>query len=349
MHIDTLLKPISEANTCGDDLSFSNEFDWLQKMRKEDDPTLDQGAWVRDLKVADWPGVQTLATDLLINRTKDLRVAGWLTEALARNDGFSGLAFGLRFCGRLCELYWDQIHPLPDDGEFEQRIGNLIWLLSQTKQLCQDIPIISSDNRHFGRQTIEVARSRQAPHDSGREETTHCAPSLDQINKCVQGTPREFLMNTLAQAQDALTALAELQGTVDERLGDDGPGFVDARQSMEGTIHLINRLCQERGFQSVETTTIEPVTASTSSSAPTPNASGQITSRAHAINQLRLVADYFRKTEPHSPVAYLADKAAHWGDIPLHVWLRAVVKDQGTLGHIEELLGITPLVQSQDS
>lgn len=51
-------------------------------------------------------------------------------------------------------------------------------------------------------------------------------------------------------------------------------------------------------------------------------------------------ADFFRKTEPHSPVAYLADKAAAWGDLPLHAWLRTVAKDQGSLAHIEELLGL---------
>ena len=41
--------------------------------------------------------------------------------------------------------------------------------------------------------------------------------------------------------------------------------------------------------------------------------------RAQALAQLRVVADFFRRTDPHSPVAYLADKAARWGDMPLHV------------------------------
>jgi len=38
-------------------------------------------------------------------------------------------------------------------------------------------------------------------------------------------------------------------------------------------------------------------------------------------------------------VAYLADKAAGWGDMPLHVWLRAVIKDPATIAGVEELLG----------
>ena len=56
--------------------------------------------------------------------------------------------------------------------------------------------------------------------------------------------------------------------------------------------------------------------------------------------QLRLVADFFRRTEPHSPVAFLADKAARWGDMPLDAWLREVIKDAGSLAHLEELLGL---------
>jgi type VI secretion system protein ImpA len=41
-------------------------------------------------------------------------------------------------------------------------------------------------------------------------------------------------------------------------------------------------------------------------------------------------------------VAFLADKAARWGEMPLQQWLREVVKDGGSLAHIEELLGVPP-------
>lgn len=64
-----------------------------------------------------------------------------------------------------------------------------------------------------------------------------------------------------------------------------------------------------------------------------------VQNRTQALMQLRLVADFFRRTEPHSPVAYLADKAANWGDMPLHLWLRAVIKDPNAIAGVEELLG----------
>ena len=65
-------------------------------------------------------------------------------------------------------------------------------------------------------------------------------------------------------------------------------------------------------------------------------------SREQALAQLRSVAEFFRRTEPHSPVAYLVDRAARWGEMPLHEWLRTVLKEPGTLGQLEELLGVTP-------
>jgi len=73
---------------------------------------------------------------------------------------------------------------------------------------------------------------------------------------------------------------------------------------------------------------------------PGRSAGGPLRSREQALSQLREVAAFFRATEPHSPVAYLADKAVHWGEMPLHLWLRAVVKDGAALAHLEELLGL---------
>jgi type VI secretion system protein ImpA len=68
-------------------------------------------------------------------------------------------------------------------------------------------------------------------------------------------------------------------------------------------------------------------------------ADGTVASRQQAIDQLHNVAEYFRRSEPHSPVAYLADKAAAWAAMPLHQWLRAVVKDPGQMAQLDELLG----------
>src|ERR1700748_2359571 len=78
MDIAPLLAPVNADTPGGVDLSFSPEIDAIQEMRREDDPTLDQGEWVTELKSADWPGVARTCETILSFQSKDLRIAGWL-------------------------------------------------------------------------------------------------------------------------------------------------------------------------------------------------------------------------------------------------------------------------------
>ena len=154
-------------------------------------------------------------------------------------------------------------------------------------------------------------------------------------------------MLNLAGAQRALAALADLQAVIDERMGADGPGFSAARQALEEAVHGVERLSRD-GSAAPAVPAVAGVVATGLTTPPIDAAaSGPLRTRTEALQQLRAVADFFRQTEPHSPVAYLADRAAQWGDMPLHAWLRAVVKDPGVLSTMEELLGVpTPPAQS---
>ena len=141
MEMEVLLTPLAAHAPCGDDLSFSSEFDTINEMRRADDATLNQGEWVTSLKVADWPGVARTCETLLGTRTKDLRLAMWLTEAWALTQGYSGLARGLQVCTELCTRYWAPLHPIADDGDHEQRIGNMRWLLQRVVSLATSLPV----------------------------------------------------------------------------------------------------------------------------------------------------------------------------------------------------------------
>jgi len=54
------------------------------------------------------------------------------------------------------------------------------------------------------------------------------------------------------------------------------------------------------------------------------------------------IAGYFRRTEPHSPVAYLLERAVAWANMPLEQWLAEVVRDDTTLSSIRERVGLPP-------
>jgi type VI secretion system protein ImpA len=355
MSFERLHDPISPESTCGEDLSFSSEFDAIQEMRRADDPSLDQGEWVAELKVADWPGVARVCEELLSHRTKDLRVVGWLVDAWARLRGFAGLHDGLALCTGVVEAHWDHLHPLPDEGDQEQRVGNITWLLTRVEELARQVPLATPASSGFSLIELEALRASRAPgagvDASARAE--QAAKDLAAVTRAVSSAGLAAFEAQRAAITGCLSELARLQALLDELLAHTSPSFGPARRALEAARDAWLRLGRESGIAAAESARAndaaeeQPSAQRLPSDASLPGTSAQaapgvLSSRAQALHQLRQVADYFRRTEPHSPVAYLADKAARWGDMPLHAWLRAVVKDQGTLAQLEELLGTEP-------
>ncbi|PPE70404.1 type VI secretion system protein TssA [Caldimonas thermodepolymerans] len=347
-----LLEPICEDRPCGEDLSFSSEFDTIRELRREDDPTLEQGAWVTPLKVADWKAAEAMCADLLRTRTKDLRLAAWWCDAAARNRGFAGLAEGLELCTRLCERYWAGLHPLAEDGDVEQRIGNLGWLLQRLRVLVQLLPVTRSPDGSLTLADLAAARALQAQIDRNPEDAERLAENrvtLERFMKSLRDTAPAHLQQTLDAARRCEAALQDLQRTLDGLLGDEGPGFSAARDALAAAVHEIERLARETGMLAAGPASEgptspapdgPPASVAVAAAAAHPVDEGPIRTRTQALARLREVAEFFRRTEPHSPVAYLAAKAASWGEMPLHVWLRSVLKDPGALAHLEELLGV---------
>jgi type VI secretion system protein ImpA len=69
-------------------------------------------------------------------------------------------------------------------------------------------------------------------------------------------------------------------------------------------------------------------------------AAGSVQGRRDALRRLAEIAAFFQRTEPHSPVAYLVQRAVKWGNMPLDGWLEDVIKDETVLGALRETLGL---------
>lgn len=362
MDTDLLVAPLPGAQPGGDDLSFSSDFDDIAEMRRADDPTLKQGEWVTPLKQADWTGAARLCETLLASRTKDLRLALWLTEARAMTQGYAGLASGLGLCTALCEQHWDHLHPLPDGNDAEERIGNIAWMLQRLGELATALPVTAGrKGEQYTLKDLKHARQWQAqaeraglPADTLPADQPH-AITVAQFRQAMQGTPAERVREAVDALRSTRAQLQAWQGVIDARLGQDGPSFVSAREALDQAGHELERLARDAGALSSSSLTGEAGGAPAASTAhadtaqrdmppatahPTAAFSAEPRTRAEALRQLQAVADFFRRTEPHSPVAYLADKAIKWGEMPLHRWLSEVVKDPASMSHLQELLGL---------
>lgn len=344
----------SKHGPCGEDLIYSSDFDQIQEARRFDDPSLSQGEWVTDVKEADWPGVVRICEDVLSNKSKDLRVACWLIEARCKIAGLSGLAGGYALLGQLCEAFWNDIHPQPEDGDLEQRTGVLDWLANQTPRLLRETALTSSAKGSFSLLDNDSARATAKQMERNPSQADEIARnaqvSLEQFEAAVKETPKAWFADGLRNTERAREAVKHVQTLLDTRMGEYAPAFGQSFEVLDDLTHFYRRHAGSSAPAIPETVPGAPSSAGgfqTERREPTigeptePN-TGPIRSRAQAIGQLQEIAAFFRRTEPHSPVAYLAEKAAKWGTMPLHEWLRTVVKDDGALLRMEELLGVEP-------
>lgn len=359
---EQLLIPISDSRPSGEDLSFSSDLDAIALARKFDDPSLDQGEWVTDLKEADWDFVVKRCAALLTEKSKDLRLAVWLTEAAAKQHHLRGLAEGYRLLAGLCEQYWDLgLYPEADNGDNDQRIGNLSWVLARTRTLVRELPLTEGRNTAYSTIDFEMARKRAAAGNGGNggngdsDGGPSGTPKLAEMEAARRANSTRFCAAFAADAQYCMDALLRLEQVADARLGQDSPGFAAARDAVQTMLHVMPAAAQAAPAHAAPGAASETTSHAAGAGAADfhgngaivpqaqePGHAGPIRNRAQAIAQLRAVAQYFRDSEPHSPVSYFAEKAAAAGEQDLHTWLRSVIKDESSLSHIEEMLGVAP-------
>src|SRR5205085_9362665 len=115
--IEKFLQPIPGDNPSGSDLRYVL-YDELEEARRREDPAvvakLNYG---RDAKTTDHNKVIKLAEDALVNKSKDLQIAAWLTESWLYRHQIEGLVSGLQLLTGLVDRFWDSAYPEIEDGD----------------------------------------------------------------------------------------------------------------------------------------------------------------------------------------------------------------------------------------
>jgi type VI secretion system protein ImpA len=82
------------------------------------------------------------------------------------------------------------------------------------------------------------------------------------------------------------------------------------------------------------------VTATSAEKSGSADGSG-VATRQEALRTLLRVSEYFRRTEPHSPVSYALEQAVRWAQMSLPDLLSELVTDKSTREEIFKRAGIT--------
>lgn len=353
--LSRFLTPISPDSPAGvnlglvvGDLTFST----LEEMRREADPRLDPGG---ETKNADWRGVAAKCEQVLSERTKDLQIAAIYTQALTYLQGLQGLAFGLRLVHGLLETFWESVHPGLDDNEIIEaiRARPLSWIgssrefLSAVKKAPLTAPIGDASRSWFDYE--QAQRLDKASLKSDRSEHNELLErglvTVEACHAALAATPPDQLAVTLANLRSSQEALGSLTVICGEKFRDNGPYFGDLAGLLDDMQEFLMSASPENPGPEAEFTGAAPDGASgapqTATAAPGAAPAGPIASRDEAYRRLREIAEFLRKSEPHSPVPALLDRAVRWGNMTFENLFDDVVKNSDVRNQTKELLGLS--------
>jgi type VI secretion system protein ImpA len=354
-----LLAPVSAQEPCGPLLRYDPAFLALRQAREEDDPTLPMREWERPLKKADWRAVAHGAVDL-IARSKDLLLAGWLTESWLRLHQIAGFNAGADLLLGLVESHWEHVHPQIDDGDSEARVSPFVWMnesLSLTLKL--HVPLLLLPDHKPA--ALNLADWEQAVTPRPNREQAEGEEPLTREQLIAAADARNLqrlsqLHADLVLAQQKWDALSR---SLDDRLALDAPSLGKVAETLRKLARACMSLMDGRDPNAArdepppaaapqpaakldEGTTMSAGTEpEAAAAAATALPSGPIASRQDAYRMLEAAAAYLQRTEPHSPTPYLVKRAVTWGQMSLADLMQEIVREEGDLTRYFSLLGIS--------
>ena len=362
--VEHILMPLSGSEPAGISLRYDPIIPEIRTAREADDPSLPQGEWERPLKKSDWPLVASHCSQLLQERSKDLQLASWLTEAWIHLYQLDGLQAGVAMLSGLIEQHWEGLHPrLDDEGDCEARVAPLVWLnetLPLTLRL--HVGLMTLPDRKPSRISLEdwikapLASTATSPSSSADGPPTL---SRDDLVKFGSSTGAEDLLLKRKHLRSIMSEWKKLDDVVDQKLGTEAPSLSRVGDAMAQMDRMVTSLLAVRGEPApaheaqadtfgddtvntepgVQAEPVGPLSAPLKK-APARRSGEMVASRSDAYLLLEAVADYLQNIEPHSPTPYLIRRAVTWGNMSLPQLMQEVLREEGDLNRLFTVLGI---------
>ena len=294
-----------------------------------------------------WRNVRQLATKILAEEAKDLEAAAWLTEALVRSDGLSGLAFGAALITGLVERYWDHLYPMPDEDGIETRVAPVTGLNGEGGDGTLIQPLLKLPLfRDANGEPILLFQYEQSAElltisDQNRLESRLNAGVLpyETVQSAARATPAGVFAALRRDLQAAQSAWVAMGLAFDQAAGAYSPPTRRIGDTLDKVATIVERYAAAPTAEAVPEDS-EPEAASGGPAAAAPGKARKLATREDALASLAEIADYFRRAEPQSPLAYTIDEAIRRGRMSWPELLAELVKDDQVRSNILTSLGI---------
>jgi type VI secretion system protein ImpA len=326
--------------------------------RRADEGDTSDGGWPAARSV--WAEVRDGGLDVLRNRSRDLDIAALTIEALARTDGFIGLAAGFAITRTMVESSWSELFPIPDpdDGPADEEavveertlpLQRLVGMESEGLLVPAILHIPLTQSRSDEQYALCHWRSSRDLLNEQNEEKLKLAVergavSPAQFEQAAASTPLPHLKDVYLELREAAEQWELLSNSVSNCSG--GAAVLPA-----GPIRDLFEECDAaiRTFAPAAIPPPEP-TADESGDGATdePGAEGEggggrlgaPTGRAEALSQLESIADFFERHDPHSLVGAQIRNVVRLGRLPREAYYRELLRDEAALSLLFRAAGM---------
>ncbi len=305
---------------------------------------------------AQWKRLLEFAPKAIAEESKDIEIAAWLTEALVREHGYAGLRDGFRLMRELVESFWDNLYPLPDEDGLTTRLASLAGLNGEDSDGVIIAPIAGIPITAAGssrpltlsdyRRALDL--DRLSDPDKRAQRIEQGTVALQTFEKAVLETPRTFYADLREDRDACACEFEKLCAELEAKCGTDenGHSLAPPSSAIRGALEacrdelrgIVERLFPGEG--DAESVAEGNGTAMVSLQDRPAGLASVVRTREDAFRALLQVADYFKRTEPHSPVAYTLEQAVRWGRMPLPDLLTELIPEQTAREQIFKIVGI---------
>ncbi|MDR2659226.1 MAG: type VI secretion system protein TssA [Spirochaetaceae bacterium] len=294
----------------------------------------------------DWKNLSKNCLDLWA-RTRDLRVAVYLTVSEAVTGGLAGLAEGLKVILFLVKELWSEFYPRldPDDNNDPLERLNILSMLSPPVGSVND-PVMFIPRF---RETRLVPSLRYTLRDM--------LISINEIEAADGGAVdakllrAEFISVPAAEidaqsiaAKDVKSLVSELCRETDAKMGDGSMLDMSAlTRDIDQIIKFYGQYSAPAAGADAPETGTGPDYSEQSAASSVPHLallSYQASSRTEALLLLKKGAEYFRREEPNSPIPQLVDRALRFSEMSFIDLIEDIMPDALSRGR--DILGIKP-------
>jgi type VI secretion system protein ImpA len=303
--LEQLLSPISGAEPSGANLEYDPAFGALEKAA-QGKPEQRMGESIVPSEPPDWSSVQEQCLELF-GRTRDLRVAVHLTNALLERSGYPGFGEGLAVVHGLLSRFWPTVHPELDHEDADDptmRITALSALAAPALLLrLRSAPIVQA-------RALGVVTLRDVQALSGQVPVAGSVPTLDPAT--IEAVFQEVELGALEAVAAALgqcsASLAGIDMVFETNTGGHGPDLTElSRLVREASKAVAPRLEARRAAA-------RPVDAEAENEVSPGHGdrggtlSGEIRSREDVVRAIDKINAYYARFEPTSPLPLLLER-----------------------------------------